>query len=78
MLVWRWRRASTGWGRTTPPLQVKTYREGMAAKVGHDLVAGTIPLTQSDWEIKPYRGRMGALKVRDSLEIVLDARLPAG
>jgi polyisoprenoid-binding protein YceI len=41
-------------------------------------VRGTIPLTQSDWGIKPYRGLMGALKVRDSLEIVLDARLPAG
>ena len=41
-------------------------------------VRGTIPLTQSDWGIKPYRGLMGALKVRDALEIVLDARLPAG
>ena len=41
-------------------------------------VGGTIPLTQSDWGIKPYRGLMGALKVRDELEIVLDARLPAG
>ena len=41
-------------------------------------VGGTIPLTQSDWGIKPYRGLMGALKVRDSLEIVLDAHLPAG
>jgi polyisoprenoid-binding protein YceI len=41
-------------------------------------VGGTIPLTQSDWGIKPYRGLMGALKVRDGLEIVLDARLPAG
>jgi polyisoprenoid-binding protein YceI len=41
-------------------------------------VGGTIPLTQSDWGIKPYRGLMGALKVRDSLEIVLDACLPAG
>ena len=40
-------------------------------------VGGTIPLTQSDWGIKPYRGLMGALKVRDALEIVLDARLPA-
>ena len=38
-------------------------------------VGGTIPLTQSDWGIKPYRGLMGALKVRDSLEIVLDARI---
>jgi polyisoprenoid-binding protein YceI len=41
-------------------------------------VTGTIPLTQSAWGIKPYRGLMGALKVRDELEIVLDARLPAG
>jgi len=37
----------------------------------------TIPLRQSEWEIKPYRGMMGALKVRDELEIVLDVRLPA-
>ena len=41
---------------------------------GH--VTGTIPLTQSEWGIKPYRGLMGALKVRDEVEIVLDARLP--
>jgi hypothetical protein len=39
-------------------------------------VSGTIPLTQSDWGIKPYRGFMGALKVRDDVEVVLDARLP--
>lgn len=37
----------------------------------------TIRLNQSDWDIKPYRGLMGALKVRDELEIVLDVRLPA-
>jgi polyisoprenoid-binding protein YceI len=37
-------------------------------------VTGTIPLTQSEWGIKPYRGLMGALKVRDSLEVVLDVR----
>jgi polyisoprenoid-binding protein YceI len=41
-------------------------------------VSGTIPLTQSNWGIKPYRGLMGALKVRDDLEIAIDARLPAG
>jgi polyisoprenoid-binding protein YceI len=40
-------------------------------------VTGTLPLTQSEWGIKPYRGLMGALKVRDSLEVVLDARLPS-
>jgi polyisoprenoid-binding protein YceI len=39
-------------------------------------VTGTIPLTQSDWGIKPYRGLMGALKVRDEVEVVIDARLP--
>jgi polyisoprenoid-binding protein YceI len=37
-------------------------------------VTGTIALTQSEWGIKPYRGLMGALKVRDSLEVVLDVR----
>jgi polyisoprenoid-binding protein YceI len=40
-------------------------------------VSGTIPLTQSDWGIKPYRGLMGALKVRDEVEISIDATLPA-
>jgi polyisoprenoid-binding protein YceI len=37
-------------------------------------VSGTIPLTQSNWGIKPYRGMMGALKVRDELAILFDAR----
>jgi hypothetical protein len=32
-------------------------------------VSGTIPLTQSAWGIKPYRGLMGALKVRDEIEL---------
>jgi YceI-like domain len=40
-------------------------------------VSGTITLTQSEWGITPYRGLLGALKVRDEVEIVLDARLPA-
>ncbi len=40
-------------------------------------VTGTIPLTQSDWGIKPYRGLMGALKVRDTVEVVLDVGLPS-
>lgn len=39
-------------------------------------VSATIPLTQSVWGIKPYRGLMGALKVRDQLEIVIDAQVP--
>lgn len=41
-------------------------------------LTATIPLTQSAWGIKPYRGMMGALKVRDELAILVDAKLPAG
>ena len=41
-------------------------------------VTGTVPLTQSEWGIKPYRGLMGALKVRDELEIAIDSRLADG
>jgi polyisoprenoid-binding protein YceI len=38
-------------------------------------ISGTIPVTQSDWGIKPYRGLMGALKVRDEIEVVIAATL---
>jgi YceI-like domain len=41
---------------------------------GH--MTGTLPLTQSEWGIKPYRGFRGALKVRDTVEIVVDVQLP--
>jgi polyisoprenoid-binding protein YceI len=37
---------------------------------------GTIPLTQSAWGIKPYRGLMGALRVRDEVEIAVEAPMP--
>jgi hypothetical protein len=40
-------------------------------------VRGTLPVTQSEWGIKPYRGMIGALKVRDTIEIVLDVPLPS-
>jgi polyisoprenoid-binding protein YceI len=36
----------------------------------------TISVRQSEWGITPYRGLMGALKVRDEVEVVLDVRLP--
>ena len=56
---------------------------GTARPVGAELVVGadgstatTIALVQSEWGIKPYRGLMGALKVRDEVEVVLEARLP--
>ena len=38
-------------------------------------ISGTLPVTQSEWGIKPYRGLMGALKVRDSVEVVVDVSL---
>jgi polyisoprenoid-binding protein YceI len=40
-------------------------------------VSGTVPLTQSDWGIRPYRGLMGALKVRDEVEVLIGAQLPS-
>jgi polyisoprenoid-binding protein YceI len=40
-------------------------------------VRGTLPVIQSEWGIKPYRGMMGALKVRDTIEVVLDVPLPS-
>jgi YceI-like domain len=37
-------------------------------------LTGSAELVQSDWGIKPYRGMMGALKVRDSLEVTFAGR----
>ncbi len=46
--------------------------------VGSDgRVSGGVPLAQSEWGIRPYRGLMGALKVQDVIEVVIDAPLPA-
>ena len=44
---------------------------------GDGAVTGTLPLTQSEWGIKPYRGLMGALKVRDAVQVALEVQLPA-
>ena len=40
-------------------------------------ITGTLTVTQSDWDIKPYKGMMGTLKVRDDVDIVIDVALPA-
>jgi hypothetical protein len=40
-------------------------------------VRAPLPVTQSQWGIKPYRGMMGALKVRDTVDVRLDVALPA-
>ena len=50
----------------TQPVEFDLHREG-------DRVRATIPVVQTRWGIKPYRGFMGALKVRDDVEVVLDA-----
>jgi polyisoprenoid-binding protein YceI len=40
-------------------------------------VSGSVRIAQSDWGIKPYRGLMGALKVRDEVDVVIDVQLPS-
>jgi hypothetical protein len=54
-------------GATRPRLAAVTLAGGRAT--------ATIRLKQSDWGIKPYRGLMGALKVRDELDVVVDVDL---
>jgi polyisoprenoid-binding protein YceI len=56
---------------TTRPVSAQLTR----GADGH--LTGTIPVVQTQWGIKPYRGLMGALKVRDDVEIVIDAQLPS-
>jgi polyisoprenoid-binding protein YceI len=53
---------------TTRPLTVRVEVDADGR------VNGTVPVTQSDWGIKPYRGLMGALKVRDDVEVVFASR----
>ena len=40
-------------------------------------VRGTLPVTQTEFGIAPYKGFLGALKVRDTVEVVLDVGLAA-
>jgi len=51
---------------STQPVEFDLKRDG-------DRVRATISVVQTRWGIKPYRGFMGALKVRDDVEVVLDA-----
>ena len=39
-------------------------------------LTGNLPVTQSEWRIKPYRAFMGTLRVRDTVEVIVDVRLP--
>ncbi|MBN1530134.1 MAG: YceI family protein [Thermoleophilaceae bacterium] len=47
------------------------------SRAANGRLRGTLPVTQSEWGIKPYRGMMGTLKVRDTVEVVLDVPLPS-
>ncbi len=38
-------------------------------------VTGAVSLVQSDWNIKPFRGMMGLLKVRDEIEVRVDVMM---
>lgn len=40
-------------------------------------VHGTLPVTQTQFGITPYRGFMGALKVRDVVDVAIDVQLPS-
>jgi polyisoprenoid-binding protein YceI len=56
----------------------ETRPASFEVEVGTDgRATGTTELVQSEWGIKPYRGLMGALKVRDSVEIVFEGKLAA-
>jgi polyisoprenoid-binding protein YceI len=69
------RSTSVDGGAVTGELTMAGTTRPVTARL--DTAAGrtrtTIPLVQSEWGIKPYRGLMGALKVRDDVEIVIDA-----
>jgi polyisoprenoid-binding protein YceI len=41
-------------------------------------VSGSVTLSQSDYGIKQFKALMGALKVSDSVEVLIEAKLPTG
>lgn len=55
-------------GDTSRPVQFELAMDG-------NRVSGIVPLVQRDFGIKPYSAMMGALKVRDDIEIVVDVPL---
>jgi hypothetical protein len=64
---------STVDGELTMAGATRPARFELTAGPGGEL-SGKTELVQSDWGIKPYRGMMGALKVRDSLEVSFEGR----
>src|SRR3954466_3891170 len=55
-------------GDTSRPVQFELAMGGSRGQ-------GIVPLVQREFGIKPYSAMMGALKVRDDVEIVIDAPL---
>lgn len=39
-------------------------------------VTAVVPIVQSEWGITPFRAFMGALRVRDQVEVAIDIRVP--
>ena len=54
-----------------------TFRLDMQEEGGATRIKGIIPLKQTELGIKPYKALMGALKVKDEVQITVDLRLPA-
>jgi len=55
-----------------------THPLGFELDLRREEVTGRATVRQSDWGIKPYSGLFGALKVKDEVEVVGEADLPAG
>ena len=56
---------------TTRPAAMDLNLDGGRAK-------GTMTVIQSQWGIKPFSAMMGALKVRDTVEVTLEVPVPTG
>ena len=54
----------------TRPVQAQVDASGGRLKA-------TFTVVQSQWGIKPFSAMMGALKVKDAVDVVLDVKLPA-
>jgi polyisoprenoid-binding protein YceI len=50
--------------------------ESFELELADGRVRGRLPIVQSEFGIKPYRAFMGALKVRDEVEVEFDVALP--
>lgn len=60
-------------GQTRPV----TLNLGLQADGDSVRLTGRVPVVQSSFGIKPFSAMMGALKVKDEVEVSLDARLPS-